>query len=56
MDLSPGTVTVPVNGPDAEKAFGLIMMRGLLTARPRYGKARRLPGLNPVFLILLKGF
>ncbi len=56
MDLSPGTATLPANGPEAEKDRGSIIAGRLLTARPRYGKARRLPGFNPVFLILLKGF
>ena len=51
IDLSPGTRMRPFSGPAGRKRRGrfgsvgqggLRSMRGLLTARARYGKARRL--------------
>lgn len=55
MDLSPGTLTMPLSGPPGEKDFG-VGMAAAFDSGAALWQGAPLAGFDPVFLILLKGF
>ena len=54
MDLSPGTVTVPLSGELFENVDGAVISSALLTAASRYGKAQRDCRAYPVLINIRK--